>query len=96
MSITLITQTDAACKRVNRVASRLDNLSRAFSLIGNETLSRELIDLCTDLDTSVKEVKDAVADKITGDLKESQQSAKAVVGAVLAGMTIARTESSQS
>ncbi len=85
MSLNLLNQTDSACLRIARVTRTLDNISRAFRAIGNETLGRQLEDLCVDLDLSVKEVKDAVSDKIVGDTREAQQASRNVVSAVLAG-----------
>ncbi len=94
MSTNLLNQTDAACTRIIRVARSLGSLSDALHTIGNETLSRQLDDLRVDLDQSVKEVKDAVSDKILVDVREAEQASRNMLGAALSGTQLSKPPAS--
>ena len=70
----------------------LGSLASAFAMTGNQQVADELLDIADSLRLESENIRSAVSDKSSCDLRETQQATKNMFCALLAGVEINKRE----
>ncbi|AXQ69909.1 hypothetical protein HOU03_gp359 [Caulobacter phage CcrSC] len=71
------------------VAGGLDHLASAFLTTGNAKVAQELYDLCEALDKQVDRLMSAYSQKVTDDVRASEQATATMLLGIAGGMKVA-------